>query len=239
MTPTETDFVNAVQAMCGEKWLARVDAAEQLLLMSSLIRRFNHDLRTPLNTIVGWTHLLQNGALEAARANHVAEVIARNTHDQTQMLQDFVDDARTILGSIELQASRVVLDEQIATARDRLNPMLTLHEVSLKLTLNAGAVEICGDPTRLTRLLYRLAAVLVRRTPHQGAVRLTTSIENGHCLVSISAPSSDLARDHLDWTEAALLDLRIATLVATLHGGGLDACARDPDAQIRLRLPLA
>ncbi len=51
-----------VDARCGTHWLGRLDPEGRTELMAALLSRFNHDLRTPLNTILGWTHLLQKAA---------------------------------------------------------------------------------------------------------------------------------------------------------------------------------
>src|SRR5688572_6734384 len=61
-----------VDRRCGTHWLARLDPEGRTALMAALLSRFNHDLRTPLNTILGWTHLLQKGGLDVVREKHVA-----------------------------------------------------------------------------------------------------------------------------------------------------------------------
>ena len=100
--------------------------------MVPLLSRFNHDLRTPLNTILGWTHLLQKGGVDEGRTQHVAEVIARNSRDETQLLEEFVDDGRAILGVLQLQPTAVRMDQALGEAIERLGSMLTLHGVSLR-----------------------------------------------------------------------------------------------------------
>ena len=104
---------------CGAYWLARLDSTGRNELLVALLSRFNHDLRTPLNTILGWTHLLQKGDLDTVRARHVADVIARNSRDQTQLLEEFVDDGRAILGVLQLQLAALKLDDVLTEAIER------------------------------------------------------------------------------------------------------------------------
>jgi hypothetical protein len=40
------------------------------------------------------------------REKHVADVIARNSREQTQLLEDFVDDGRAVLATLQLQIVR-------------------------------------------------------------------------------------------------------------------------------------
>lgn len=223
---TDTD------ARCGAHWLAYLDAKERLGHVAALLSRFNHDLRTPLNTILGWTHLLQKGAIDAARAKHVAEVIARNSRDQTQLLEEFVDDGRAVLNTLRLELSAQRFDEALARAIERVGSVLALHGVSLQSELDVTGVSIGGDARRLERLMYRLLALVARRAPEASTMKLQAHVDRGMVEVFLLGPATDA-----DWSDAALLDLRISTLMAALHGGELLVGADAASPCIQLRLP--
>ena len=151
--------------------------------MAALLSRFNHDLRTPLNTILGWTHLLQKGGLDTVREKHVADVIARNSREQTQLLEDFVDDGRAILGALQLQMVAVKMDEALTEAIGRLGSLLSLHSVSLQPKFDAPDVSVSGDVRRLTRLAYRLLAIVTQRARESTTLKSKPmSIEGSTCL---------------------------------------------------------
>ena len=217
---------------CGAYWLASLDAAGRTALMAALISRFNHDLRTPLNTILGWTHLLQQGGLDAVRAKHVADVIARNSRDQTQLLEDFVDDGRAILGALELQLVALIVDDLLTDAITRLNPLLTLHGVSLNSKFDTAEVSVTGDLRRLTRLTYRLLTIVTRRAREATTVEIETDVDRAQYVLALSGTAYEP-----DWSDSALLDLRLSTLVAALHNGELQVGADATRPCIMLRLP--
>lgn len=217
---------------CGAYWLANLDAAGSTALMAAVVSRFNHDLRTPLNTILGWTHLLQQGGLDAVRAKHVADVIARNSRDQTHLLEDFVDDGRAILGALELQRVALNIDHLLADAITRLNPLLTLHGVSLNTNFDTTDVSVTGDVRRLTRLAYRLLVSVTRRAREATKIKVETDVDRGQYVLALSGTAHEP-----DWSDAALLDLRVSTLVAALHEGELQVGADATRPCIMLRLP--
>jgi K+-sensing histidine kinase KdpD len=217
---------------CGVQWLKQLDAAGRGALLTPLLSRFNHDLRTPLNTILGWTHLLQKGGLDPVRLKHVAEVIARNSRDETQLLEEFVDDGRTILNVLSLQLTRVRIDQAIGEATERIASMLTLHGVSIEPKLNGGEVYVNGDERRLARLAYRLMVSVTRRAREGSTIALESEVQHDVYALSLSGSAYEP-----DWSEAALLDLRISTLLAALHHGELDVGADATRPCIRLRLP--
>ena len=227
-----TAVTHETDKRCGAHWLARLDPAGRNLLLVALLSRFNHDLRTPLNTILGWTHLLQKGGLDQLRERHVAEVIARNSRDQTQLLEDFVDDGRAILGALQLQLTGLKMDDCVAEATGRLAALLTLHGVSLQSKLETGSASVNGDLRRLTRLIYRLLNVVTKRARESSTIELETEAGHGQYILSISGTAFEP-----DWSEAALLDLRISAIVAALHEGTLEVGADASRPCVMLLLP--
>lgn len=217
---------------CGTRWLARLDSAARSELMAALLGRFNHDLRTPLNTILGWTHLMQKGELDAVRARHVADVIARNSRDQTQLLEEFVDDGRAILGTLKLQLASLAMEELVAHAIEQVSALVTLHGVSLLPKFDAANVAVNGDSHRLARLAYRLLVIVIRRVREATTVEIETDRDRGQYVLAVSGMAYEP-----DWSESALLDLRISTLVAALHDGELFVRADATQPCIELRLP--
>lgn len=221
-----------IDPRCGVHWLARLDPAGRTELMAALLSRFNHDLRTPLNTILGWTHLLQKGGLDTVREKHVADVIARNSREQTQLLEDFVDDGRTILGALQLQMVAVKMDEALTEAIGRLSSLVALHSVSLQPKFDTPDVSVSGDARRLTRLAYRLLVIVTQRARESTIIEVETDIDRGQYVLAVSGTAQEP-----DWSPAALLDLRISTLVAALHKGELQVDADATKPCIALRLP--
>lgn len=217
---------------CGAGWLSGLDTGARLELLTALLSRFNHDLRTPLNTILGWTHLLQKGGLDAVRAKHVADVIARNSRDQTQLLEDFIDDGRAILATLQLQLTALRVDDVVAAAIERIGSVLTLHGVFLKQKLESADVSVNGDARRLERLAYRLLCIVARRAREASSVSLESDIDHHAYELSLSGTAYEP-----DWSDAALLDLRISTLMAALHDGELHVGADATRPCIQLRLP--
>lgn len=216
----------------GSAWLAREGTALQTELLVALLSRFNHDLRTPLNTVVGWTHLLQQGLVDSSRSKHVADVLARNTREQTVLLDEFVDDGRAILGVLKLDPIGLQMDDLVARALERAAPVASLHGVSFAPQTELQGIEVDGDERRLQRLIYRLFVAVTRRTREAGVIEVSATAANGVVLLRIDAPVGDG-----DWSEAALLDLRISSFMAAMHEADLEIDGTPGRAGIVLRLP--
>jgi len=124
------------------------------------------------------------------------------------------------------------MDQALGEAIERLGSMLTLHGVSLQPKLEAAEVSVNGDLRRLTRLAYRLLAIVTRRARESSTIELETETDGRGYALSLSGGAYEP-----DWSEAALLDLRISTLVAALHEGELEVGADASRPCILLRLP--
>ena len=216
----------------GSAWLAREGSALRNEMLVALFSRFNHDLRTPLNTIMGWTHLLQQGMVDSSRSKHVADVLARNTHGQVVLLDEFVDDGRAVLGMLKLDRAGLRIGDLVARAVERAAPVARLHGVSFNVRPDHGIGGIEGDERRLQRLVYRLLVAVTRRTRQGSVIELSSCLDDGSAVLSIEGPVADG-----DWPDAALLDLRISSFVTALHGAELAIDGATARAAVVLRLP--
>ena len=223
-----------IETRAGASWLATAGPVERLQLLDALVSRFNHDFRTPLNTIVGWGHLLQQGPVDPARSRHVADVIARNAHEQTLMLERFVEDARVILDRLPLEPATVHIDEMIDQVMARSSDGAK-SRASLRVRIDSGgAAAVDGDGRVLQRLVERLVNVIARRALEGAALDLSVTREDRWICLSLTTPAHDAG-----WTDVDLLELRIGTLMAAVFRGTLELPAAAGLATLKLQLPEA
>lgn len=213
--------------------MAGIGPADRLQLVAALLSRFNHDLRTPLNTISGWSYLLQQDSVEPARIRQAAEVIGRNGRDQMAMLDTFIDDARIVVGRLPMDRATFRIDEVVVHALAPTDPEEQSHR-PLQVRIEAEGAVVDGDRRLLQRLLERLAVVAVRRAHDSTAVEVDLSRKGRSICVLLTVPTNSS-----DWTDSDLLELRLSTLMAATFGGTLELFAGPGVASLRLLLPEA
>jgi signal transduction histidine kinase len=200
----------------GSAWLAREGRSLQSDLLAALLGRFNHDLRTPLNTVMSWTHLLQQGKVDSSRSEHVMNVLARSTREQIVMLDEFVDDGRAVLGVLKLDPVELRIEDLVARAVERATPVATLRGVSFDVQPHRALAAIEGDEKRLQRLVHRLLVAAANRAREGAVLDVSSRFDAGSVALWIEGPAADG-----DWSDAALLELRISSFVANLHDAEL------------------
>ncbi len=82
----------------------------------------SHELRNPLNAIVGWVNLLQSGSLDAAGSKCALETIERNVHLQVSLIDEILDLSRIAKGKVHLTLRQINLTPLIESALDVIRP---------------------------------------------------------------------------------------------------------------------
>ncbi len=80
----------------------------------------SHELRSPLNAILGWSRILRTRQVDAATIARALETIERNAKLQTQLIEDLLDVSRIIRGKLSLHPQKTNLVPAIEAAIDTM-----------------------------------------------------------------------------------------------------------------------
>ncbi|MBD6616435.1 response regulator [Komarekiella sp. 'clone 1'] len=147
--------------------------AEQLQRANQIKDEFlavlSHELRSPLNPILGWTQLLQNGKLNADRQREALATIQRNAKLQSQLIEDLLDISRIMQGKLSLRVAPVDLTSVISAAVETVRLAAQAKNINLEIDL-ALTAPISGDAARLQQVVWNLLTNAVKFTPDDGQV---------------------------------------------------------------------
>lgn len=105
---------------------AREQAEAANRVKDEFVAMVSHDLRSPLNAILGWSRILQKDGSNEAIRNRAVEIIERNAKAQDALIKDLLDISRIVQGNLELEISSVNLKSIVASAIDSVYPMALL-----------------------------------------------------------------------------------------------------------------
>lgn len=132
----------------------------------------SHELRTPMNPILGWASLLQQGNLDANRTAIALKTIERNAKLQVQLIEDLLDISRILQGKLSLNPCPVslaaVIDDAIATVRLAADA----KAIQIHTLIAANADSVLGDAARLQQVVWNLLSNAVKFTPAGGQVEV-------------------------------------------------------------------
>ncbi|MEH1914223.1 PAS domain S-box protein [Nostoc sp.] len=96
----------------------------------------SHELRSPLNAILGWAQLLQRSKLSDTQMARATETIERNAKAQTQLIEDLLDISRMVRGKLHLDVSTCNLVPIIESAIKTVSLAAQSKEIDLRFSLS-------------------------------------------------------------------------------------------------------
>ncbi|HBE37065.1 MAG TPA: ATPase, partial [Cyanobacteria bacterium UBA11368] len=155
----------------------------------------SHELRTPINAILGWAQLLRTRQMDEATRAKALETIERNARTQTQMIEDLLDVSRIIRGNLQLKIASVNLKGVIDAAIDAVRPAAAAKAIQLESCLESSVGAIAGDSDRLQQIIWNLLSNAIKFTPAGGRVEVKLEklqIEDVRLQISDESPNSNL-----------------------------------------------
>jgi len=138
----------------------------------------SHELRSPLNALRGWSHLLATTRpLEQTLVERAAKAIKRNVDHQTRLIDDLLDTSRIVSGKLNIERRVVNLAEIVNAALEATRPGAAAKETTLRFTAG-DPVMVVGDAGRLQQLASNLISNAVKFTPERGLVQVSL-LKNG------------------------------------------------------------
>lgn len=132
----------------------------------------SHELRSPLNAMLGWTRILQNQKPDEKTVSYALDVIVRNARSQSRLIEDLLDIARVGKGKLRVEMEPTELIPIINAAVEIIKPTVEAKNISFTQTLNRAADFITGDVDRLRQVVENLLANAVKFTPENGKIEL-------------------------------------------------------------------
>jgi PAS domain S-box-containing protein len=150
---------------------ARAEAERANRIKDEFLAILSHELRSPLNPILGWTKLLQTRKFSEAKTAEALATIERNVKLQTQLIDDLLDVAKILRGKLSINATPVNLASVIESAIDTVSTAAVAKSITLHPILpNIG--QVSGDSNRLQQVVWNLLSNAIKFTPKGGRVEI-------------------------------------------------------------------
>ncbi|HET9410471.1 MAG TPA: ATP-binding protein [Candidatus Dormibacteraeota bacterium] len=210
ISPVTVSMMEAVATALGES-LQRSEAEKarhESEAKSKALSTVSHEMRNPLNAMLGFSNLLLTGAagqLNEKQQNYVHRV-DEASHHLLRLVNDYLDLARVMNGSLPVQPEAVVVGPEVQSVLELLGPTAEAKNVSLHSEVPPEATAL-ADRLRLRQVLMNLVSNAIKFTPARGHVRV--EVAGGSNGVRISVIDTGVGipadRQHLVFTEFAQL----------------------------------
>ncbi|HEU4386317.1 MAG TPA: ATP-binding protein, partial [Blastocatellia bacterium] len=141
-------------------------------IKDEFLATLSHELRSPLNAILGWVVLLRQGKLGAEASARALETVEFSARSQNRMINDLLDVSRIISGKLRLSVRALEPSRVIEAAVEALRPAAGARGILLEVDLDSEAGPISADSDRLQQIVWNLVSNAIRFTPRSGRVNV-------------------------------------------------------------------
>ena len=219
------DFTERKQAeaeriqLLGQAQVAQQAAEAATRAKDEFIAVIAHELRNPLNTILGWARLVRTRKLDEANLKRAVETIERNAKLQARLIEDLLDLSRIVQGQLRLDICSVLVSNVIEDALETMRPIAAAKHIALEVKLAAMTAEISGDPHRLQQVLCNLLANAIKFTPSGGRVQVCLACSGSEVQIQVSDTGIGIRPEFLPHVFEAFRQEKTAS--SNSHGLGI------------------
>ncbi|HMH45233.1 MAG TPA: ATP-binding protein, partial [Pyrinomonadaceae bacterium] len=231
----------------------RAEAASRA--KDEFVAMISHEIRSPLNAILGWSQVLRKGALDKTATANALESVERNARAQAQLVSDLLDISRVITGKLRINARPVDIMNSLESALESIHPAAEAKQITIDVEGEPYATVVTGDSDRLQQVLWNLLSNAVKFTPRHGRVLVRVARLDSSLEVAVTDSGVGIPKDFLPFifdrfTQADTtssrkhaglgLGLSIARHIIELHGGAITAESEGEGkgATFRITLPV-
>ncbi len=179
-----------------QEQLARAEAERANRIKDEFLAVLSHELRSPLNPILGWTKLLQTRKFDEIKTAEALATIERNAKLQTQLIDDLLDVAKILRGKLSMDAAPVNLAFVIESAIDTVSTAAFAKSIVLHPVLsNIG--QVSGDSNRLQQIVWNLLSNAIKFTPKEGRVEIRLQRVDDQAYIIVSDTGIGINPDFL------------------------------------------
>ena len=144
------------------------------------LAKISHEVRTPLNSILGFSELMMQerlGAIENAKYAEYISDIHESAELALSLINDMLDLSRLNAGEFDVKADEIDLNSLVRSMASIMRPQAEKNAISLKIELAPDEIIIGAGLRSVKQILLNLLSNAIKFTPRGGCVTLLTGME--------------------------------------------------------------
>jgi signal transduction histidine kinase len=243
------------ETLMAKEQAARREAEAANRAKDVFLATLSHEMRTPLNAIVGWLSILRHDSAETRHFQEGLEVIERNTMAQVQLIDDLLDVSRIVSGKLRVDIQPCELADVINAGVNVTRTAAAARGITLNLRLDPSANDASCDSVRIQQVVWNLVSNAIKFTPKGGHVHVTLDRAESSFQIQVSDTGQGISPDLLPHVfdrfrqaDSSMrrrfaglgLGLSIVKYIVEAHGGTVEATSpgEGKGSTFTVRLPI-
>jgi len=176
---------------------ARSEAEEANRAKDFFLAVVSHELRSPLNAILGWSRILLTKTVDETTKKNALETIEKSARAQAKLIDDLVDSARVSSGKMRLELQPVNLYEIVKTVYFAQRPTAEARKINLEFSADKESGQVFGDSIRLQQIFTNLLSNALKFTTEGGSININMRSVEAAVEVSITDTGQGISPESL------------------------------------------
>ena len=234
----------------------RQAADEANRLKDEFLATMSHELRNPLNVILGYSEVLlrTEDVKGSPILRQASEALRRNALSQSQLIQDLLELSRLRSGKLVLNPETVSLRTAIENALETVRAQADAKQIRISIDMPDEPLFVHGDFLRLEQIAWNILSNAVKFTPAGGSVSISVAPEGHEIVLTVSDTGQGIEASFLpnvfemfrqadssaNREHAGMgIGLALVRQLVQLHGGSVRAHSEGPSkgSRFTVRLP--
>lgn len=157
---------------------ARDEAEEANRAKDFFLAVVSHELRSPLNAILGWSKILLTKEVNRETTKNALETIEKSARSQAKLIEDLLDSARVASGKLRLEFRSINLYEIIETVCNLQKSIADSKKIKLEFSSDTNNIMVFGDPARLQQVFNNLLSNALKFTREGDAIKVEAQTDD-------------------------------------------------------------
>jgi PAS domain S-box-containing protein len=255
------DFTDRKQAedernqLLAREQEARAIAEAANRLKDEFLTTLSHELRSPLNAMLGWIRLLNTRKFDEVTTARAMETIERNAKAQVQLVEDLLDVSRIIRGKLQVNLIPLQLIPVIEAAIETVRPAAEVKQIQIETLFDSQVGLVAGNRDRLQQVVWNLLSNAIKFTFQGGYVIVRLERVDSYAELTVTDTGQGISPEFVPYVfdrfrqadssttrrySGLGLGLAIVRQLVELHGGTVYAFSEglEKGATFKVKLPL-
>lgn len=234
---------------------ARNEAVEANRAKDFFLAVVSHELRSPLNSILGWSKILLTKEIDEQTRINALETIEKSARMQAKIIDDLIDSSRVASGKLKLEFRPVNICDILQNIYNLHKPTVEAENIEISYLSDCDEIQIFGDAHRLQQVFSNIISNAVKFTESGGKIEIELNRQADFVEVSIKDTGQGISPEALPiifqqfsrgdekasgGSSGLGLGLSIAKILVEKHNGTIQAKSdgHGAGAEFVVKLPL-
>ena len=191
-----TNVTDREKLLASER-AARTEAERSNRLKDEFLATLSHELRNPLNAMLGWASVLKRKNVTPAMLEQGLDAIERNSRVQSHLIEDLLDFAGIRFGKMRLDVDAISPARAIESAAEVVSTQAQKKGVTIELHVSGRDSYVLADESRLQQVVWNLLTNAIKFTPAGGRIDVVARPVDGFYEVAVSDTGRGISPEFL------------------------------------------